>query len=716
MQIGNAIALGSYSSLVSVGLAEVQSFDLTQELPTGMTVSRTSEVLVRDNTGELQVVASNTAAYDHDASGNALGLLIEEGRTNLCTNKNYSPADTSGYTTTGTATVSRVYDPTSLSAAGLDTVSSGGYVIHLSGGASGGTVAINGTTGATGAFSASMFAKHVAGAAAYFGITPDASAVQITGSTMTRHKAENLTATATTDQIVFTLGAFASVRFVLNQLEAGVQCTSPIRVNGATAARAKAFLQDTALDTRTYWDAEKGGILMEVQPYSEQGIANTWGLFVAGSSEDAFPDDAYYLQMNQTSTKVQGYGKAATVSYTGSVTATLLKDRVNPVSLSWTNGNNIRVQSGAGVSKEITMSTALSNVDTLTLGAFASNAWQFNGHIKSMSFFYGAQPTRNQIAENSFSASDKAIVGGGQSNMENITAAVAADGYNNNGERAFVDVLDDIWGTSTRNWLLNGAIGGTFITSWRGAGDSITKWKNHVNAFIAGGGSIEAIVWDQGESDMGVTKENFKLYYKEIFDDMRATVGSVPVVIIPLGKYALANTQTHYDNCRAHREAYEELASENAWIHLGPEKSFRPLQSGDNVHLDDYTDHARAVARKVLDVLGETITGGVDGPTITGAVRTGTSVAVTIAHDAGTDFTPTTAIEGFTFYDDGVEIPITAAVRTNATTITLTLNSTPTGVEVLDYARGHLYSVDQTKLVRDNDTYPLALRSTRITL
>ena len=53
---------------------------------------------------------------------------------------------------------------------------------------------------------------------------------------------------------------------------------------------------------------------------------------------------------------------------------------------------------------------------------------------------------------------------------------------------------------------------------------------------------------------------------------------------------------------------------------------------------------------------------------------------------------------------------ITAAVRTNATTITLTLASAPTGVEEFYHGYRALYGVNPADLVVDNEaTYPKAL-------
>lgn len=690
---------------------EVQ--ELTSALPTGYTFTRADAIATyRDSNGDMrQIGANDTPRFDHDIDGNPRGLLLEPAATNLVTTKNYSPPDSSGYTVTGTATVTRVFDSTSTSAGKLSNISDN-WVMHISGGTSGGTVTIGGTTGATGVFSASMHARAISGPIASFGITPDAAVTEITGSVFSHHKAENLTATATTDKIVITLPAgFSQIRVLLSQLESGPVATSPILVNGATATRAKEFAIDNALDTRDYFDINNGGIMVEMEPLGEAtGVDPTGAAFVAGDA--AFPSNAYYTQSNQTSGNMSVVAKGGNNLFLGSTNDNLLARRINPLGIAWDNGNQIQLLSGPGMTKTQPMTTPATGIDRLSLGAFLSNGGHYPGWYKKITFFTGATPTLNQMAAQGLGANagytEKAIINGGQSLAANLFQAPinGLPQYGNAGQRAVITELDDAWGTSTRNWYINGAIGGTFITSWRGSGDSITKWKEIARAYLAGGGTIEAIHWDQGESDMGNTTANFKLWYKEIFDDMRTVVGDVPVVITSMGAYKLNSTQTHYDNVAKLRLAHRELASENSWVHLAPEKYDLALASGDNVHLTDPSNavHGKRLARKILDVTGETISGGVDGPAISGAVRTGTSVAVTVAHDGGTDFTPTTGIQGFRFFDDGVEIAVNAAVRTNATTITLTLASTPSGVERLDYCDGSLFSEDPTKFVIDNDS------------
>lgn len=691
-------------------------FDLTSTLPAFLTMSRNDAVATyRNSSGVLVNSTANAARFDHDVSGNALGLMVEEGRTNYCTTKNYSPADTSGYTLTGTVTSTRVYTPATLTAVKLDTISPGGYMLQFNGGASGGTVAIGGTIGATGKTSVSIYSVYISGPAASIGITPSPTAKSLgTSTTLARYKAENLTATATSDQMIITLPAWAVVRVILHQMERGTCCTSEILVNGATATRNKEFISDLSIATRDFVDFNKGGCAVLFKPYQEKDTANVQGIFVFGNT--TFPTQAFYTQTNQTSGKPHAYAKEGSNSYNGSAQASLLKDQYNPVCLSWNNGSKIELLAGSNY-KEIPMTSSVSGIDRFILGAFAGNTWQVNGHFKSLMFFKDKTPTLNELAIATIPNTEKAIITGGQSNIANYTLATIAELYINDGERAFIDQLNLLW-TTSRNSLINSAIGGTFIVSWRGTGDSITKWKKMARAYLATGATIEAIVWDQGESDMGLSTALFKQYYKEIFDDMRTVVGEVPVILVPLGQYKLNSSDTHKANCALHRQAYRELVSENAWIHMGPEKYFNVLiDSIVHYYAAGYAEIAKRVARKTLKVLGETITGGVDGPSISGVGRASTSVTITITHDGGTDITPGTAADGFVFKDDGTPIAwTTKPTRASATTLVGVLSSTPSGVETLEYCNDSLYDVDPTKVVMDNNTIPMPLKSAVITL
>lgn len=132
------------------------------------------------------------------------------------------------------------------------------------------------------------------------------------------------------------------------------------------------------------------------------------------------------------------------------------------------------------------------------------------------------------------------------------------------------------------------------------------------------------------------------------------------------------------------------------------------------MHLNDTAQAAlcRRTMRCIAAALGEAVSGPIMGPKVNNVSRSGTNVTVSLTHPVGiTDFSPSSAIEGFVFTDNGSPISITSAVKTNATTITLTLTSAPlSGIEVLKYAYGTCYGVDYTKLVRGNDANNLPLQ------
>ncbi len=91
--------------------------------------------------------------------------------------------------------------------------------------------------------------------------------------------------------------------------------------------------------------------------------------------------------------------------------------------------------------------------------------------------------------------------------------------------------------------------------------------------------------------------------------------------------------------------------------------------------------------------------------------RAGTTLTLNIAHDVGTALNLTAAIEGFHFFDDGVEIPIISVTSDGISEITITLSTTPTGTEILYYIYDDEYPLDKTKIVQDNAAIPMPLQS-----
>lgn len=203
---------------------------------------------------------------------------------------------------------------------------------------------------------------------------------------------------------------------------------------------------------------------------------------------------------------------------------------------------------------------------------------------------------------------------------------------------------------------------------------------------------LTGVIWVQGENDAvsSISEAQYTADLATLFARMRTDwtnksgLAALPIFVMPLGRRTTVTTDAMTQAIRnAQRAACE--ADANVYEIAAP----IDLALRDFVHrteADIIVDAQRAAAR-VAEVLGLTAAGSGLGPTATWS-RSGTAVTVTLTHGGGTDFTPTTGITGFEFLDDGTPITISSAVRASATTITLTLASAPTGVEVLRYLYG----------------------------
>lgn len=254
---------------------------------------------------------------------------------------------------------------------------------------------------------------------------------------------------------------------------------------------------------------------------------------------------------------------------------------------------------------------------------------------------------------------------------------------------------------------------------WDNALDSVgTSLTNFYSIVDALGYTPNYVLWGQGEDDshsidIDTTAEEYKSATLSALTNMRETYGNLIVYIQPIGRRA---TFGNTGGVQAVREKQQELADENSWINLCPETYDQGLN--DDVHLDNagYVTVSTRNSNKMLSDAGYSVTGSVNGPTGATAVRSGTTVTVTITHDVGTGFTPTSGIEGFVFHDDGVAITINSATGDGVETITLTLASEPSGVEELYYGYDALLGINTANIVRDNSATALPLRAFKITL
>ena len=224
-------------------------------------------------------------------------------------------------------------------------------------------------------------------------------------------------------------------------------------------------------------------------------------------------------------------------------------------------------------------------------------------------------------------------------------------------------------------------------------------------------------LWAQGESDsFDIEKEGeiSRALYKEnllnTYNRMRSDLNpNMKIGIQGIGRRSGSFSNT--GGIQSIREIQQELAFEYEWIHMLGYSYDQALY--DEVHLDDagYETLGARLIRRALDIDGETLSGSTYGPMITAAERSGTTISVTLSHDGGTDFTPSSGIVGFRFFDDTSEIAINSAVRDDASTVTLTLASEPSsGTETLYYCYDDAQDITNANIanvLRDNSPQAL---------
>ncbi len=244
------------------------------------------------------------------------------------------------------------------------------------------------------------------------------------------------------------------------------------------------------------------------------------------------------------------------------------------------------------------------------------------------------------------------------------------------------------------------------------AGPSMDSWVAAAAAVVAGGRSIVAAIHDQGEGDAGKLNDPTKqVKWKDghlvLFGMMRAIYPEMKVIINPIGPRSDgAGSQTGYNQVR---RIQRELAEEIDYISIAPEKFDQEGDGGPHLLPQGYKNYAPRSARAAAAAVGAEVPGGLLGPTLVSATITGTAVVAEIAHDGGTDFTPTTGILGFVMTDAGTPVTMSAGARVDATHVSFTLDAEVAGSPLLYYGYGTM-DIDYTKVLVDNDAVSLPLR------
>lgn len=691
-----------------------KTFFLTTSLPREVTFTRASAGTVRNSDGKLVSVSTNIPRFGHDRSGRKLGLLIEPASVNKNTNYNANPTATTGFTTSGTGTLSVVSDATELANAGLELLCTSGMVFKAQATtASAFTVEFPGTTGNTNKHSASVYVRG-SGAATVATLGLSASPTNIPATSgYTRYKIENITPGSASQKLTLIVQGNCTVYFILNQVEEQSIATSVIVTTGTTASRSADRAYIANVHKYSWFKESRGYIVCRFHLPSITAA----DAYLAVFSDGASTAHTIGIRVDQTTHDPRGYMRYASTSiFQPTNSDYLIAGTTNAAGTTWDSAGAILLSGGKVATGPMTsMPTGLTTFD---IGARNGGASPVTGYISHVEI--GTHKlTQAALGAKLQKSSDLIAVGGGQSLMGGyFSSQESASGI---GRQTFRTTLGAGMPEQV-SVFLNGSTGGSAACKttdpdlywWDNIAQTPGPCLTTFHSVIAAASVVPTLViWSQGEADSHhisaqTTRAQYKSTLIAIFENMRAAYGDIPVFIQRIGR---RTSFTNPGGIQIVREVQQEIINEYAWCYDAAETF--DLSLYDAVHLTDagYTIAAERNARAVMKMRGGASLNAL-GPVMTAATRSGTTITVTLSHDLGTDVAPGTAIDGFKFFDSATEIAITAAVRVNATTVQLTLASAPTsGNKTLYYGYDALIGINTANILKDNGTPALPLRT-----
>lgn len=689
--------------------------NFASSLPAEVTFIRNSKATCFNSSGKIIEVGVNQSRHDHTADGKPLGLYIEHEATNKCENYNVNPTDTTGVITAGTGTVSVVDDVAELATAGLDEICTSGKVYKATA-TTGSTFVVYflGNTNNTNKHSVSLYARGEGGSGTCGRLALGGAELPIaeSGESYERFKFEDLTPDGTGRKFTIAINGNRTLYFILNQLEEATKCSSVIPIEGASVTRPidRAYINN--VDQKNWFNVNQGYMIcrytmerllssdLYLAIFNNGGSSNTIGYRIEGSSKT-----------------LKGYVRTASSSqHANTNNDTQIANVLHSAGLRW-NATDIDILSG-GSFENRSMSVLPSGINALEIGARNGGADPIYGHILSLEI--GTKDiTLPQLGNKMHKRNDICLIGAGQSLIRGhfFSQADNSDG----GKQKFREIIGEAKPDESFI-MVDGSTGSsaacktTSATNywWDNAtntrGDAFDTFYNQINNV---GAKPTSILWGQGEADSHVidvttTAAQYKQALEAIFNDMRNTLGNIKIYIQHIGR------RTDFNNTggiQIVRDIQNEMIVDNEWCQGASEIYDQTLF--DNVHLSN-ASYIEVAQRNTLALLNKS---GANGPQMTAASRSGTTVTVTIAHDAGTDFTPASGITGFTFFDNTTKINVSSASRINATTIELNLAIVPSsGIKTLYYGYDDMAGLNIANVVTDNSVIPMPLRLSKITL
>lgn len=692
-------------------------FNFVSTMPSEVTFLRNSQATYLDVNGKLQLAGVNEPCLDHLEDGTPLGLRIEHGATNKCANHNVNPIDTSEFLTNNLGVLSVVDDNAELTAAGLDEICTSGKVYKAEATSSSTFIVyILGNTNNLNPHSISLYGRGEgsSGPAARLtlgnGIEKPIAEI---GDGYKRHKFEDITPSSTGRKFTIAINGNETLYFILNQMEEGDHCSSVIPIYGDDVTRPTERAYVNNIDLQNWFDPNQGYMICRYRlAYFDNNDAYI-AVYNDGGSTDTIG-----FRVEKNDRYLKGYVRAASSSQHASNNEDKhLPNILNSAGLRW-NTTDIDIISGGSIDNS-SMNTLPTGINALEIGARNGGANPMNGHILSLEV--GVRDLSAQLLGQKLQKPhDLCVIGAGQSLIRGyfISQADGSDG----GKQQFRQDIGT-YEPSKSIILIDGSTGSSAASK---TSDETNYWHdlatqtrgpafdNFYNQINDVGAKPTAILWSQGETDafdidINTTANQYKQALESIFTDMRQNLGDIPVYIQPIGR---RNGFTNTGGIQKIRDIQKEIIDENLWCFDAAETY--DLSLFDDVHLTNnaYVTAAQRNALTLADRAGKT------GPQITTVSRINNIITLSLEHDAGDDFTPTTAIEGFKFFKGSSEVAITSAIKINPTSVEITLSTTPGGAdpETLYYGYDDIAGININNIITDNADIPMPLRTTKITL
>lgn len=255
--------------------------------------------------------------------------------------------------------------------------------------------------------------------------------------------------------------------------------------------------------------------------------------------------------------------------------------------------------------------------------------------------------------------------------------------------------------------LIDGSWDATYlIGDWISGGAAGAAYTSSAAAITALTTSVLATIWIQGEGDAGAgyTQAAYYTALGQLFALRRgATTSTHPYIVATLAR----NLAGMADANREAIKAAQVQACADADVYR-VDRHDLPLHS-DGVHhtAAGFKTLGERCAQAVLAALG--IVSTYRGPRIASIAQTATPAVfdVTLTHEMGTDFTPTSGITGFRVLVSGSPVTISSVARQAANKVRITLAATPGSMPTVQYLYGS--TPDITGVAKDNGTLTLPL-------